>query len=83
MIVHAAIIGIILYFIMRYALKQESYVAEDRSVLIFAVVVMYMVLFGHIFKMPLEHFESIRVFGLFREPKNCHGMPTSINRNIM
>jgi TRAP-type C4-dicarboxylate transport system permease small subunit len=58
MIVHAAIIGIILYLIMRYALKQESHVAEDRSVLIFAIVVIYMVLFGH-------------------------GMPTSINHNIM
>lgn len=58
MIVHAAIIGIILYLIMRYVLKQEVPVAEDRSVLIFAVVVMYMVLFGH-------------------------GMPTTINHNIM
>jgi hypothetical protein len=47
MLVHSVVIGIILYAIMVYLLKQESRVAEDRSVLISAVILIYMVLFGH------------------------------------
>jgi hypothetical protein len=47
MLFHSVVIGIILYAIMVYLLKQESRVAEDRSVLISAVILIYMVLFGH------------------------------------
>jgi len=47
MVFHSAIIGVILYFIMTLGLKQSAKVAENRSVLIAAVVLIYMVLFGH------------------------------------
>ena len=47
MLVHSAIIGVILYLIMVYVLKQRQAVAENRSVLLAAVVLMYMIVFGH------------------------------------
>ena len=47
MLFHSVIIGIILYVIMRFVLKQENMVAEDRSILLAAIVLIYMILFGH------------------------------------
>ena len=47
MLFHSVVIGVILYCIMIYVLNQESKVAEDRSILIGAVVLIYMILFGH------------------------------------
>jgi len=47
MIVHALIIGVVLYLIMMYGLKQSKTVAMNRSILIAAVVLIYMILFGH------------------------------------
>jgi len=47
MVLHSAIIGIILYFIMVVGLKQQASVAENRSILIAAFVLIYMILFGH------------------------------------
>ena len=47
MLMHSVIIGIILYMIMIFLLGQKQAIAEDRSVLIAAVVLVYMVLFGH------------------------------------
>lgn len=47
MLVHSVIIGLILFLIMRFILGQSVSVAEDRSVLLGAVVLIYMVLFGH------------------------------------
>ena len=47
MVAHAAIIGVILYFIMTVMLKQPQRIAEDRSVAIAGVVLLYMVVFGH------------------------------------
>ncbi len=47
MLFHSAVIGVILYVIMRFGLKQENMVAEDRSILIAAIVLIYMILFGH------------------------------------
>ena len=47
MLFHSVIIGIILYVIMRFGLKQENMVAEDRSILLAAIVLIYMILFGH------------------------------------
>lgn len=47
MVAHSAIIGVILYFIMTQLLKQPQRVAEDRSVAIAGVVLVYMVVFGH------------------------------------
>jgi hypothetical protein len=47
MVLHSAIIGIILYLFMVFVLGQNKLVAENRSVLISAFVLAYMVLFGH------------------------------------
>jgi hypothetical protein len=47
MLLHSVIIGLILFVLMRFALGQSAAVAEDRSVLRGAVVLVYMVLFGH------------------------------------
>ena len=47
MLVHSFVIGVVLYFIMSFVLKQENMVAQDRSILIAAVVLIYMILFGH------------------------------------
>jgi len=47
MIVHAVIVGLLSYGLMFYALKQNQTVAENRSVLVAAIVLAYMVIFGH------------------------------------
>jgi TRAP-type C4-dicarboxylate transport system permease small subunit len=50
MVGHALIIGILLYVLMRYLLKQPVAMAVDRSILIAAILLVYMILFGH--KLP-------------------------------
>lgn len=47
MLLHSVIIGIILYIFMVYVLKQKQVVAENRSIILGAVVLIYMVVFGH------------------------------------
>ena len=47
MLVHSVLIGLILYFSMFFVLKQSASVAENRSLLIAAVALIYMILFGH------------------------------------
>jgi|UniRef100_A0A6C0IM69 hypothetical protein len=47
MLFHALIIAVIAYITMFFLLKQSRRVAEDRSVLLGAVLLVYMVLFGH------------------------------------
>lgn len=47
MILHALIIGVILYIFMVFVLGQKSIIAENRSIIISAVILIYMVLFGH------------------------------------
>ena len=47
MLVHSVIIGIVLYVIMVYGLKQRHVVAENRSLLLAAFVLIYMIVFGH------------------------------------
>ena len=47
MVVHSVVIGVILYLVMVYLLKQNPMVAEDRSILAAAIILAYMVLFGH------------------------------------
>jgi len=47
---HALIIGLLLYVLMRYLLKQPMAMAVDRSILIAALILVYMMLFGH--KLP-------------------------------
>ena len=47
MVFHSIILGLGLYFIMVYGLGQKQVVAENRSILLAAVICIYMVLFGH------------------------------------
>jgi len=47
MLLHSTIIGILLYFFMIFILKQRQAVAENRSILIAAFLLIYMILFGH------------------------------------
>ena len=47
MVLHSVAIGVIIYIVLFYVLKQRQVVAENRSILIAAVAVIYMVLFGH------------------------------------
>ena len=47
MLLHSAIIGIILFLFMFYILGQRQIVAENRSILLAAFVLVYMILFGH------------------------------------
>lgn len=47
MVLHSVIISVLLYIIMVFIMKQNKMVAENRSVLIGALVLAYMVLFGH------------------------------------
>ena len=58
MILHSVIIGVLLYLIMIYILKQNQIVAENRSILLAALILIYMIVFGH-------------------------GLPTSINKNLL
>ncbi len=47
MVWHSILIAIVLYVVMIFILGQNQALAEDRSVLIGAIVLAYMVLFGH------------------------------------
>jgi hypothetical protein len=44
---HALIITIILFVIMRFGLKQSQTMALNRSVVIGAIALIYMIFFGH------------------------------------
>jgi TRAP-type C4-dicarboxylate transport system permease small subunit len=47
MLAHSAIIGVVIYMMMRYLFNQSPFVAEDRSIVIAAFMLIYMVMFGH------------------------------------
>jgi len=47
MLLHSVLVGIVLYVFMVFILKQNKSVAENRSTLIGALVLIYMILFGH------------------------------------
>lgn len=47
MLAHSAVIGIAIFLMMRFVLNQPGAVAEDRSLVIAAFVLIYMILFGH------------------------------------
>jgi hypothetical protein len=47
MLFHSIIIGFLLYIFMIYILGQSQIVAENRSILISAFILIYMILFGH------------------------------------
>jgi len=47
MLLHSAIIGILLYLFMIYILRQNPIVAENRSIILAALILIYMIMFGH------------------------------------
>jgi uncharacterized membrane-anchored protein len=47
MVVHSVVIGVVLYLVMRFVLGQNQAKAENRSILLSAVVLIYMIVFGH------------------------------------
>ena len=47
MLLHSIVIGFILYIVMVFVLGQRQVVAENRSIVIAAVVLIYMIVFGH------------------------------------
>lgn len=47
MLMHSVIIGILLYLFMLFILGQRPIVAENRSILLAALILVYMILFGH------------------------------------
>jgi hypothetical protein len=57
MLLHALLIGIFIYIFMIY-LGYSQIIAENRSILLAALILIYMILFGH-------------------------GLPTSINKNLI
>tara|TARA_A100001388_G_C28773020_1_gene505192 strand:+ start:4243 stop:4437 length:195 start_codon:yes stop_codon:yes gene_type:complete len=58
MLLHSAIIGVLLYLFMIFILGQNENVAENQSILLAAVILIYMIVFGH-------------------------GLPTSVNKNLL
>ena len=46
-LLHSVILGVLLYFVMVFVLKQSYSVAQDRSMLLAAIAFIYMMLFGH------------------------------------
>ncbi len=47
MFAHSAFIGFIIYFVMVMLFKQSPDIAEDRSLVIAAFIMIYMIVFGH------------------------------------
>jgi hypothetical protein len=47
MLLHSLIIGVILYGVMFFGLKQKQETAEARSILLGGIILVYMILFGH------------------------------------
>jgi hypothetical protein len=47
MFLHAVVIGVLLYLTMTFGLGQKPIVAENRSMILAALVLIYMILFGH------------------------------------
>ena len=58
MLLHALIIGGLLYLFMFFILGQSQVKSENRSILLAAIALVYMILYGH-------------------------GLPTSINKNLL
>jgi hypothetical protein len=47
MLVHSVIIGILLYLFMIFILGQKPIVAQNRSIVLAALILIYMIMFGH------------------------------------
>jgi hypothetical protein len=46
MLLHSVVIGVLLYIVMVY-MGQKPVIAENRSIILSAVILIYMILFGH------------------------------------
>jgi hypothetical protein len=44
---HSLLLGVLFYLVMVFLFRQSKAVAEDRSVLLAGVALVYMTLFGH------------------------------------
>ena len=55
MLLHGVLIAIILYLLMFYGLRQSDAVAQARSIFLGAIIVIYMLLFGHGLPVSLKH----------------------------
>ena len=47
MLLHSLIIGMLLYVFMVYILGQKPIVAENRSMVLSSIALIYMIIFGH------------------------------------
>ena len=47
MLLHSFIIGMLLYVFMVYILGQKQIVAENRSMVLSSIALIYMIIFGH------------------------------------
>jgi uncharacterized membrane-anchored protein len=47
MLLHSVIIGLVLYVLMFYVLGQRQVVAENRTLVLSAMILIYMIVFGH------------------------------------
>ena len=47
MLLHSLFLGVLLYLFMVYGLGQKPHIAENRSILLGGLILMYMILFGH------------------------------------
>ncbi len=47
MVLHSVIIGVFLYIFMIFILGEKQIVAENRSIVLAALILVYMILFGH------------------------------------
>lgn len=47
MVLHSVVIGVVLYMLMVFVFNQNPKMAEYRSILIAATLLIYMILFGH------------------------------------
>jgi hypothetical protein len=47
MLLHSVIIGIAIYLFMIFILGQKQVVAENRSIVLTSLILIYMILFGH------------------------------------
>jgi hypothetical protein len=47
MLMHSVIIGVLLYLFMIFILGQTQVISENRSILFAALILVYMILFGH------------------------------------
>jgi len=54
-LVHAAVVTVVLYLLMKFVLKQSDAKSMTRSVVIGLVAALYMVLFGHGAPNKLNH----------------------------